>query len=40
MQGIGKYIYDNGCIYEGDWVNSKMEGSGVYTWPDNRSYKG
>ena len=29
--GYGKFIYDDGDIYEGDFVNGKREGQGTYT---------
>jgi len=30
--GIGKMIYPNGDIYEGEWVDNKMQGEGSYTY--------
>ena len=27
-------------MYSGEWKNNKMEGSGVFTWPDGRRYEG
>jgi hypothetical protein len=30
--GYGKMIYPNGDIYEGMWVENKMEGEGTYTY--------
>lgn len=36
----GKFSFSNGCIYEGEFINSKFEGYGTYSWPDSRSYEG
>lgn len=30
--GYGKMVYPNGDIYEGNWVENKMEGEGTYTY--------
>ena len=30
--GVGKYTYVNGDIYEGDWENNLRHGHGVYTF--------
>lgn len=27
-------------MYEGEWKNNMMEGSGTYTWDDGKVYKG
>ena len=27
-------------MYEGQWKNNKMEGYGVFSWPDGRKYEG
>jgi hypothetical protein len=34
------YKWADGRIFEGDWKNNKMEGQGVFTWPDGRRYEG
>jgi hypothetical protein len=36
------YNLDSGNVYnnKGQWVNNKMEGKGVFTWPDERKYVG
>lgn len=26
--------------YEGFWVSGRMQGQGVYTWPDGKIYEG
>lgn len=33
-------IYPNGDKYEGEMMNDKKEGFGVYTWNNNKQYKG
>ena len=25
---------DDGNAYEGEWLNGKMHGHGIFTWPD------
>lgn len=27
-------------MYNGAWVNNKMHGKGVFSWPDGRKYNG
>ena len=40
-QGKGKKYYKNGNIkYEGDFVNGKYEGKGIYIWESNERYDG
>jgi len=34
MSGKGKYIWRNGIIYEGDFLNNEIIGSGKYIWPN------
>jgi len=39
--GVGKMIYPNGDIYEGEWVENRMEGEGSYTYKtSNDIYSG
>ena len=42
VTGRGVCRYDNGAIYDGDWVNSIMTGTGVYRYAGGgtRSYVG
>ena len=40
VKGKGKYIYANGNIYEGDFINSKREGKGVLTIKGVEVYEG
>ena len=40
-EGHGKLISTDGTYYYvGDWLDNKMEGNGIFTWPDNRKYQG
>ena len=32
MHGYGKYFYSDGGVYEGEWVDGKMHGRGLYTF--------
>ncbi len=32
MNGKGKYVWTNGIIYEGDFVNNEIIGTGIYRW--------
>jgi len=36
--GKGLYKWKNGCQYDGEWRNNKIEGFGTYTWSDGRQY--
>ena len=40
VNGKGKYVYANGDIYEGDFVNGKREGQGTYTNKYGNYYTG
>lgn len=40
MEGHGTYIWPNGEIFEGEYVNDVTEGQGIHTWPDGSFYKG
>lgn len=33
-------MWADGATYEGDWVDNKMHGHGVFTWVDGRRYEG
>jgi len=38
--GIGKFVWNNGDMYNGEWSNDKRHGQGVYLWHDGSKYKG
>lgn len=38
--GWGRYCWNDGRVFSGQWVANRMHGYGVFHWPDGRSYKG
>ena len=38
--GMGRYIFPNGTIYEGEFVNGYFHGVGSITWNDGSYYHG
>lgn len=38
--GYGKEVFPNGRIYEGDYVNDKMQGQGTYVFANGDKYEG
>lgn len=38
--GKGKFIWKNGDVYEGDWVNNEITGKGKFTWKNGDVYEG
>lgn len=34
--GIGKREYKGGCFYQGEWVEGRMVGIGMYQWNSSR----
>ena len=38
--GKGKYTWDDGDVYDGDWKNDEMTGKGKYTWSNGDVYNG
>jgi len=34
------FKFDNGNAYEGEWLNGKMHGHGIYIWASGNSYEG
>ncbi|MBQ8684476.1 MAG: hypothetical protein IJ518_08190 [Clostridia bacterium] len=40
IQGKGKMVWDNGDVYEGDWVGGVYHGHGTITWASGSTYTG
>lgn len=40
LHGRGRYTWEDGRSYEGQYVDDKKEGFGIYVWPDGRKYEG
>ena len=38
--GMGKYMWTDGSLYDGEWDRSKMTGRGMIQWPSGASYEG
>lgn len=38
--GLGRLIHADGDVYEGEWVNDKPQGKGIYLHQDGASYTG
>lgn len=38
--GEGRLIHSKGDVYEGEWVNDKAHGKGVYMHQDGATYQG
>jgi len=36
MSGQGTYIWSDGKVYTGEWVEGKRNGKGKFTLPDGR----
>ncbi len=36
----GRYQWNDGSVYDGEWQDNKICGFGVYTWTDGRRYEG
>jgi hypothetical protein len=39
-QGYGKYLWNDGSRYEGQWHNDKRNGNGKFIWPNGDLYEG
>lgn len=39
-EGIGKYLWVNGCMYEGHWCRVKKTGNGRISWPSGATFEG
>jgi hypothetical protein len=40
LNGRHKFVYSNGDVYDGEWVNGKKQGTGTYTRADGSVYDG
>ena len=40
MHGVGKLTWSTGAVYEGEWLNNKINGSGTYKKADGSVYVG
>lgn len=38
--GSGKYVWSDGCMYEGEWRRGKPSGKGKFSWPSGATYEG
>ncbi|GAB2211414.1 hypothetical protein Drorol1_Dr00024727 [Drosera rotundifolia] len=38
--GAGKYLWADGCMYEGDWKHGEATGKGKFSWPSGATYEG
>ncbi|KAI5383967.1 Phosphatidylinositol 4-phosphate 5-kinase 2, variant 2 [Lathyrus oleraceus] len=38
--GTGKYLWSDGCMYEGEWRKGKASGKGKFSWPSGATYEG
>ncbi|KAK4801425.1 hypothetical protein SAY86_021912 [Trapa natans] len=38
--GSGKYMWVDGCMYEGEWRKGKASGKGKFSWPSGATFDG
>ena len=38
--GVGKFVSQSGCVYEGEWRNDYQHGKGKTTWSGGQTYEG
>lgn len=38
--GSGKYLWADGCMYEGEWWKGKASGKGKFSWPSGATFEG
>ena len=36
----GRYFFPNGNLYDGEFVEGRFDGFGMYKWPDGENYTG
>ena len=34
------FQFENGIVYEGEWIGNNRDGYGVQIWPDGAKYEG
>jgi len=39
-EGIGKFFFSDGAIYDGEWASDMKQGNGTYTFADGSVYEG
>jgi hypothetical protein len=39
-EGVGKYTWSSGAVFEGTYLNNKKQGQGVMLFPDKGNYEG
>lgn len=39
-EGNGKYVWSDGCVYEGEWRRGMRHGNGKIQWPSGTAYEG
>ena len=40
IHGEGKYSWEDGRVYDGQWDKNRMHGVGKFRWADGRIYEG
>ncbi len=40
VQGLGRAIYESGNFYEGQFLDDKRDGYGIFIWNDGANYLG
>ncbi|KAJ0510394.1 putative 1-phosphatidylinositol-4-phosphate 5-kinase [Helianthus annuus] len=38
--GNGKYLWPDGCMYNGEWCRGRIVGKGRFSWPSGATYEG
>jgi hypothetical protein len=40
IHGLGRYVWPDGRIFEGEYKDDQKEGFGIYTFNDGKMYRG
>lgn len=40
INNVGLYLFANGDVYDGHFINGNRQGPGIYTWVDKSYYNG